>query len=139
MDARTDIETRVKRILAGILAVDEAELRDCANLFYDLGACGNDQAAICMAIEEEFRVLVPERALKRIDTVGDTIRLVAALAGLCPVAGTPLAGTPAAAQVRTVLGTDMNNGGTLLMVLGTLLAVIGLAIAMLGLHPLSKG
>ena len=56
----SDIEQRVKKIVAEQLGVAEDEIKLESSFVDDLGADSLDMVELIMAIEEEFEIEVPE-------------------------------------------------------------------------------
>ena len=72
----SDIDARVKKIVAEQLGVAEADIKNESSFVDDLGADSLDTVELVMALEEEFGVEVPEEELKDIRTVGQAFDLV---------------------------------------------------------------
>lgn len=72
----SDIETRVKKLVAEQLSVDPAKVEMNASFTKDLGADSLDQVELVMAIEEEFNVEIPDEAAEKLETVGDAINFI---------------------------------------------------------------
>ena len=58
----SDIATRVKKIIVDKLGVEEAEVTNEASFTNDLGADSLDTVELVMAVEEEFRLGIPNAA-----------------------------------------------------------------------------
>lgn len=71
-----NIETRVKKIVADHLDVEEAKVSSDASFIDDLGADSLDTVELVMAFEEEFGVEIPDDAAETILTVGDAVRFL---------------------------------------------------------------
>lgn len=72
----TNIEERVKKIVAEHLSVDENKITLESSFVDDLGADSLDQVELVMALEEEFSVEIPEDVADKIVKVSDAIRFV---------------------------------------------------------------
>ena len=72
----SDIESRVKKIVAEQLGVAEADIKNESSFVDDLGADSLDTVELVMALEEEFGIEVPESDLEGVDTVGKAFALV---------------------------------------------------------------
>ena len=68
-----DISSKVKKIVADHLGIDEAKVTEEASFIDDLGADSLDTVELVMAFEEEFNVEIPDDAAETIQTVGDAI------------------------------------------------------------------
>lgn len=74
----SDIEARVKKIVAEHLDTDEEKVRGDSNFVDDLGADSLDQVELVMAFEEEFDIEIPDDAAEKILTVSDAVRYIEA-------------------------------------------------------------
>ena len=72
----SDIEQRVKKIVAEQLGVAEADIKIESSFVDDLGADSLDTVELVMAFEEEFGVEIPDDAAETIVTVGDAVRFL---------------------------------------------------------------
>ena len=70
MTDRPEIETRVKKVLAEQLAVD------------DLNADSLDLVEAVLALEEEWSIEIPEDEMETVKTVGQAVDLVATKLGV---------------------------------------------------------
>lgn len=67
----SDISNRIRRLVAGILHVDEAHVVPEASFINDLGADSLDTVEIAMALETEFGIEVKDKDFDKIRTVGE--------------------------------------------------------------------
>ena len=65
----SDIEARVKKIIAEQLGVNEAEIKNDSSFVDDLGADSLDTVELVMALEEEFETEIPDEEAEKITTV----------------------------------------------------------------------
>lgn len=65
----SDIESRVKAIVAEQLGVEEAEVTNTASFVEDLGADSLDTVELVMALEEEFDAEIPDDEAEKITSV----------------------------------------------------------------------
>ena len=72
----SDIEARVKKIIADQLGVPEADVTNEKSFAADLGADSLDTVELVMAFEEEFGVEIPDDAAETITTVGDAVKFL---------------------------------------------------------------
>lgn len=82
MTDRAEIETRVKKVLAEQLAVDEAQVVPDARFQEDLNADSLDLVEAVLALEEEWSIEIPEDEMESVKTVGAAIDLVATKLGI---------------------------------------------------------
>jgi acyl carrier protein len=74
--ATTNIEAKVKSIIADQLGVGEDEIKPESSFIEDLGADSLDIVELVMAMEEEFEVEIPDEEAENIKTVGDAVNYV---------------------------------------------------------------
>ncbi len=74
----SDIEQRVRKIVAEQLGVAEAEIKNEASFVDDLGADSLDTVELVMALEEEFECEIPDEEAEKITTVQQAIDYVQA-------------------------------------------------------------
>jgi acyl carrier protein len=69
----TNIEAKVKSIIADQLGVGEDEIKGESSFIEDLGADSLDIVELVMAMEEAFDVEIPDDDAEKIQTIGDAI------------------------------------------------------------------
>ncbi|MBS1149255.1 MAG: Acyl carrier protein [Myxococcaceae bacterium] len=72
----TNIEAKVKSIIADQLGVGEDEIKLESSFIEDLGADSLDIVELVMAMEEEFEVEIPDEEAENIKSVGDAINYI---------------------------------------------------------------
>jgi acyl carrier protein len=72
----SNIEQRVKRIVAEQLEVDENEIKNTSSFVDDLKADSLDTVELVMALEEEFNAEIPDEDAEKIATVQDAIDFI---------------------------------------------------------------
>ena len=72
----SDIEARVKKIIAEQLGVEESQVTSEKAFVADLGADSLDTVELVMAFEEEFGVEVPDEDAEKLQNVGDVIKYI---------------------------------------------------------------
>lgn len=75
-DAKYNVEERVKRIVAEQLGVTESGVLPSVSFVDDLGADSLDTVELIMALEEEFKIEIPDEAAEKITTVQDAIEYI---------------------------------------------------------------
>ena len=65
----SDIEARVKKIIAEQLGVEESQVTNEKSFVADLGADSLDTVELVMALEDEFGLEIPDEDAEKITTV----------------------------------------------------------------------
>ena len=71
-----NVGSKVKKMVADHLGVDESKVTDEANFIDDLGADSLDTVELVMAFEEEFGSEISDSDAEKILTVGDAIKFI---------------------------------------------------------------
>ena len=71
-----EIMSKVKKIIAEQLGVDESEIRAESHFVDDLGADSLDTVELVMAFEEEFGIEIPDEEAEKIATVQSAITYI---------------------------------------------------------------
>ena len=71
-----DISSKVKKMVADHLGIEETKVVDEANFMDDLGADSLDTVELVMAFEEEFGSEISDSEAEKIITVGDAIKFI---------------------------------------------------------------
>jgi len=74
--AATNVESKVKGIIAEQLGVSEEEIKTTSSFIEDLGADSLDIVELVMAMEEEFEVEIPDEEAENIKTVQDAVNYI---------------------------------------------------------------
>lgn len=69
----SDIEQRVKKIVAEQLGVAEDEIKLESSFVNDLGADSLDTVELVMALEDEFEIEIPDEQAEKITTVQQAV------------------------------------------------------------------
>ena len=72
----SDIEARVKKIIAEQLGVPEADVANEKAFVADLGADSLDTVELVMAFEEEFGIEIPDEDAEKITRVKEAIEYI---------------------------------------------------------------
>jgi acyl carrier protein len=71
-----EVASKVKKIVADHLGVEEAKVTEEASFIDDLGADSLDTVELVMAFEEEFGTEISDSEAEKILTVGDAIKFI---------------------------------------------------------------
>ena len=71
-----EISSKLKKMVADHLGIDETKVVDEANFIDDLGADSLDTVELVMAFEEEFGSEISDSEAGKILTVGDAIKFI---------------------------------------------------------------
>ena len=71
-----DISSKVKKIVADHLGIDESKVTEESSFIDDLGADSLDTVELVMAFEEKFGIEIPDDAAETIQTVKDAIDFI---------------------------------------------------------------
>jgi acyl carrier protein len=70
----SDIEEKVKDIIAEELGVEREKVTPAASFMEDLGADSLDTVELVMAFEKEFDIDIPDEEAEKLRTVGDALK-----------------------------------------------------------------
>jgi acyl carrier protein len=70
----SDIEEKVKDIIAEELGVERDKVQPNASFMEDLGADSLDTVELVMAFEKEFDIDIPDEEAEKLRTVGDALK-----------------------------------------------------------------
>ncbi len=73
---KSEIQKRVKKVIATVLKTNEENIRDNANFIFDLGADSLQSVELVAAFEEEFQVELPEDKALEVQTVSDAVEFI---------------------------------------------------------------
>ena len=68
-----DIKSKIKKIVADHLGIEEEKVTEEASFIDDLGADSLDTVELVMAFEEEFSIEIPDDVAEKITTIKDAI------------------------------------------------------------------
>ena len=71
-----DVLSKVRKIVADHLGIDEAKVTDESSFIDDLGADSLDTVELVMAFEEEFGAEISDSDAEKILTVGDAVKFI---------------------------------------------------------------
>ena len=71
-----DVKSKIKKIVADHLGIEEEKVTEEASFIDDLGADSLDTVELVMAFEEEFGIEIPDDAAENIQTFGDAVKFI---------------------------------------------------------------
>ena len=71
-----NISSKVKKIVADHLGIDEVKVTDDSSFIDDLGADSLDTVELVMAFEEEFGAEISDSQAEKILTVSDAVKFI---------------------------------------------------------------
>ena len=71
-----NVSSKVKKIVADHLGIEEVKVNDDSSFIDDLGADSLDTVELVMAFEEEFGSEISDSEAEKILTVGDAIKFI---------------------------------------------------------------
>ena len=76
MLSRTEIESRVRFIIAFNLSIDGSKINMQARLVEDLGADSLDVSQLCLDLENEFDIVIRDDKFERLRTIENIIDFI---------------------------------------------------------------
>lgn len=73
---RSEVQNRVKKVIASVLEIEKSTIGDEANFIFDLGADSMQSIELVAAFEEEFDIEMDEDKALEIQTVSDTVDFI---------------------------------------------------------------
>lgn len=70
------VDQRVKEIIIEQLGVEAGQVTEAAKFVDDLGADSLDTVELVMALEEEFKLEIPDEDAEKIVSVGDAVSYI---------------------------------------------------------------
>jgi len=77
---RDDVLARLKELAVELLEIDEAEVTPEASFMDDFGADSLDMIELLTAVEEAFKIEIPDEDASKLQTVQDAVNYVMAKA-----------------------------------------------------------
>jgi acyl carrier protein len=74
---RSEIQQRVRNVVASVLNVDPAEVQPESNLVFDLGADSFSSVELIAGFEEEFDIEMDEDKAREVQTVEGAVDFIA--------------------------------------------------------------
>ncbi len=76
---KSEVEARVKKVVAMVLEMDLSDVRDDSKFVFDLGADSQQSVELVAAFEEEFDIEMDEDEALAVQSVGDAVEFIAAI------------------------------------------------------------
>jgi len=74
---RSEIQNRVKSVIARVLKIKAEDIADNANFIFDLGADSMQSVELVAAFEEEFNIEMDEEKALEVQTVNEAVDFIA--------------------------------------------------------------
>jgi len=74
---RSEVESRVKNVIARVLKTDAKEIKPESNFVFDLGADSMQSVALIAAFEEEFDIELEEDKAREVQSVAGAVDFIA--------------------------------------------------------------
>ena len=71
-----EVLSRVRKVTAGILNLEEAEIQESSQFAYDLGAESIDSIKLVAGFDEEFGIEMDEEDAVRVQSVGEAANYI---------------------------------------------------------------
>lgn len=72
----SEVQARVKKVIARVLKVNEDTIADNSNFIFDLGADSLQSVELVAAFEEEFDIEMAEDKALEVQTVADAVKFI---------------------------------------------------------------
>jgi acyl carrier protein len=76
---KTEIETRVKKVIAGVLSAKADDIKSTSNFIFDLGADSKQSVELVAAFEEEFDIEMDQDQALGVQSVGDAVSFISGI------------------------------------------------------------
>jgi acyl carrier protein len=73
---KEEVKTRVKKVIAKVLKIEESDISDNANFSFDLGASSMQSLQMVASFEEEFNIEMDEDKSLEVQTVADAVEFI---------------------------------------------------------------
>ena len=73
---KEEIKSRVKKVTAKVLEIDESEIPDNANFSFDLGASSMQSLLLIAGFQEEFNIEMDEEKSLEVQTVSEAVDFI---------------------------------------------------------------
>ncbi len=73
---KQEIKSRIKKVVARVLKIDESEITDDANFIFDLGADSMQSMLLIAAFEEEFEIEMDVEKAQEVQTIGGAVEFI---------------------------------------------------------------
>ena len=70
------VKQKTKKVVAGVLKIDESEITDDANFIFDLGADSMQSMLLIAAFEEEFDIEMDVEKAQEVQSIGGAVEFI---------------------------------------------------------------
>ncbi len=74
---KSEVQTSVKKVIAEVLSISEADIAEDANFIFDLGASSMQSLQLVAGFEEEFNIEMDEDGALEVQSVEDAVNFIA--------------------------------------------------------------
>ncbi len=78
---KTEIENRVKKVIANVLSAKADDIKPTSNFIFDLGADSKQSVELVAAFEEEFDIEMDQDQALGVQNVGDAVAFISTIVG----------------------------------------------------------
>ncbi|HLF33002.1 MAG TPA: phosphopantetheine-binding protein [Cyclobacteriaceae bacterium] len=73
---KTEVQTKVKKVVSKVLKMDPSEIRDDANFVFDLGADSMQSIEMMAGFEEEFNIEMDQNKALEVQTIDGAVDFI---------------------------------------------------------------
>ena len=71
-----EVKRKVKKVVSGVLKIEESEIKDNANFIFDLGADSMQSMLLIAAFEEEFDIEMDVEKAQEVQTISGAVDFI---------------------------------------------------------------
>ncbi len=73
---KTEVQTKVKKVVSKVLKMEPAEIKDDANFVFDLGADSMQSLEMVAGFEEEFNIVMDQDKAVEVQTIDGAVNFI---------------------------------------------------------------
>ena len=74
---KSEVQQRVKKVVAEVLKIEQSEIADNANFIFDLGADSMQSVELVAGFEEEFDIEMDQDKALEVQSIDDAVNFIA--------------------------------------------------------------